>query len=419
MKHNGYKGMTVIAIIALLCLSACDNMDNQDNDVYTIIGIYADGSPGISTTALTLTFDKDVPGLCADDIKINAISFTGYPSLLVSSADFPIIKGALTKIGATTYQLAIISGNSGRIKVGLDPYRGFIGWRAVDATVHARFHFRGTTELSIIGYSGNDTDVDDIPKQINGIPVTTIGVTMPNVTVLVAGFYDKQLTNVSIPDNITVIGNYAFARNQLSQVIIPDSVISIGSNAFASNLLTVVTISENVTAIGSNAFYTNQLTEIIIPEGVKTIGSSAFNVNKLTSVTIPENVTTIGSNAFANNELESVIIPQRVDDTTIGISAFANNQLSSVIIGEGVTLIRDYAFENNKLTSVSIPDSVSTIGSRAFSGNQLTSITIGKDVTLSSDSFDNGFENAYNDASKAAGTYIRPASAWEKGDDSD
>jgi hypothetical protein len=67
------------------------------------------------------------------------------------------------------------------------------------------------------------------------------------------------------------------------------------------------------------------------------------------------------------------------------------------------------------LTSVIIPDSVTTIELGAFLENPLTSITIGANVELGwidnnsayLPSFDPGFDYAYNNGGKQAGTYIR------------
>jgi hypothetical protein len=55
-------------------------------------------------------------------------------------------------------------------------------------------------------------------------------------------FSDNQLTSVSIPNNVRLIGNYAFYNNQLKGI----------------------TISKNVNYIGENVFRLSNLNEIII-----------------------------------------------------------------------------------------------------------------------------------------------------------
>lgn len=139
---------------------------------------------------------------------------------------------------------------------------------------------------------------------------------------------------------------------------------------------------------------------------ITAIGEYAFASNELISVVISNNVTEIGEYAFAGNELISVVIPNSV--TTIGNGAFFVNELTSVTIGNNVTEIGSYAFDGNKLTSITIPNRVIKIGENAFTDNELTSVTIGANVQLIDEAIGEGFEKAYDNSGKRAGTYTRP-----------
>ena len=197
----------------------------------------------------------------------------------------------------------------------------------------------------------------------------------------------SSITSVTIGDSVTTIGESAFSScSSLTSVTIGDSVTTIGESAFNNcSKLTSVTIGDSVTTIGKDAFYRcESLTSVTIPDSVTTIGESAFNnCSKLTSVTIGDSVTTIGKSAFSScSSLTSVTIPDSV--TTIGESAFSScSSLTSVAIGDGVTTIGEDAFYRcESLTSVTIPDSVTTIGDHAFCYcSSLTSVTIGDSVT--------------------------------------
>ena len=113
----------------------------------------------------------------------------------------------------------------------------------------------------------------------------------------------SELTDITIPSDITEIKDYAFRGcTSLTSVTIPDSVTSIGSYAFYNcRSLTSVTIPDSVTSIGNGAFHgCTSLTSVTIPDSVTSIGNGAFHgCTSLTSVTIPDSVTSIGSSAFS------------------------------------------------------------------------------------------------------------------------
>lgn len=124
-------------------------------------------------------------------------------------------------------------------------------------------------------------------------------------------FYNRQLTNITIPKSIFFIRNCAFNNNQLTQVSIPDTVITIGVYAFSYNRLTRITIPDSVITIENGAFRNNQLKHVTIGNFVNTIQSYVFWNNALTKIIIPNSVMTIKYGAFRNNRLSQVSIPTR------------------------------------------------------------------------------------------------------------
>jgi len=78
----------------------------------------------------------------------------------------------------------------------------------------------------ITGYSGSGPEVI-IPDRIDGVPVTSISGSV---------FKDKNLTSVSIPDNIKGIGPQAFAGNKLEKVVIGNDVDMVTS-AFSAEFI--------------------------------------------------------------------------------------------------------------------------------------------------------------------------------------
>jgi len=135
-----------------------------------------------------------------------------------------------------------------------------------------------------------------IPVSFGGLPVTTIAR---------LGFAERgnNLTGVTIPDTVTIIGEQAFDSNGLTSVIIPNSVTIIGNAAFNRNRnLTQVIIGNSVTTIGFFAFQNNDLRNVIIPNSVTNIGSSAFRENSnLMSIIIPNSVIELGAAVFRDS----------------------------------------------------------------------------------------------------------------------
>ena len=183
----------------------------------------------------------------------------------------------------------------------------------------------------------------------------------------------NNLSSVSIPNSVTMIGYQAFyGCSSLASASIPSSVTRIGYHAFQNcSSLTSVTIPGSLTTIERGVFYgCSNLSFVSIPSSVTSIGSEAFQgCSSLTSISIPNSVTSIGSEAFQGcSSLTSVTIPNSM--TTIGMWAFSGiSGLKSVVIPSSVTSIEYGAFSGcSSLISVTIPGSLTNIDKNAFYG---------------------------------------------------
>lgn len=196
-------------------------------------------------------------------------------------------------------------------------------------------------------------------------------------------FLSAGITNVTIPNQITIIGYSVFGYcPNLTSVTIPCGVTNIGSCAFAGCAkLTNVIIPNSVETIGGAAFSGTGITNIIIPDSVTNIDGYVFkDCKSLTSITMPDSITSIGNSAFeCCFKLRNITIPNSV--TSIGERAFLCSGLTSITLPNSVKSIGASAFNGGKFTNIIIPDSVTSIGNSAFSASGLKSVTIGKGVT--------------------------------------
>ena len=183
-----------------------------------------------------------------------------------------------------------------------------------------------------------------------------------------------RLTNVVIPDSVSVIGASAFRKcSNLKSIVIPNSVVSIGEYAFEScKCLSSIKLPDSVTSIGNLAFshtaYSNSRNNW--KEGVLYIGNHLIDVQNNTisrEYVIKDGTVTIADYAFNScSNITSVVIPDSV--ASIGKQAFSNCiNLTSVVIPNSVTHISGNAFYRcTALKNVVIPKSVEYIGDNLF-----------------------------------------------------
>lgn len=77
-----------------------------------------------------------------------------------------------------------------------------------------------------------------------------------------------SLTSITIPDSVTIIGDYAFRGCNLQSIDIPHSVRYIGTGAFTNTGLDKITIGKSVVSVGRNAF----------PMTPKTVETYSYNI---------------------------------------------------------------------------------------------------------------------------------------------
>ncbi|WP_301025845.1 leucine-rich repeat domain-containing protein [Muribaculum sp.] len=202
-------------------------------------------------------------------------------------------------------------------------------------------------------------------------------------------FAAMPLANVSLPDDITVIGEGAFAAIPAKELTLPARLDSIAPYAFAHSALVSLTLPDGLRAIGRNAFGDCvSLSDISGGKGVVTVGESAFHGAPLRRLDLShcESLRSVGARAFEGcSSLEEVSLPA-TGSLTLGEGLFlgcgaltgidasgiehvpalmiagAPDAALSGILTEGVRTIGAYAMSGNRASGIVLPSTLDSIG---------------------------------------------------------
>ena len=186
-----------------------------------------------------------------------------------------------------------------------------------------------------------------------------------------AYYRNTELGEITLPEGIEEIGQFAFARSSITDITLPESVTIIGYGAFYHCVnLTSVELPDSVMSVEPRAFdytawvedFRNSGEDFLISGGVLV----AYNGDD-TTVVVPGGVRVIAAEVFVGHEeIESVRLPDSV--RVVGEAAFEGcTGLKRVNLGEGVEQIKDRAFADCKVLEVlKLPASVMVMGLQAF-----------------------------------------------------
>ncbi len=203
--------------------------------------------------------------------------------------------------------------------------------------------------------------------------------------------YNGEAENVTVPDGVKYIGEYAFEGSGVKSVKLPDSVECIYDFAFEEcNDLAKIEVPDTVDRIAPNAvantkwqsnikddfvilgkillLYQGHDAEVTVPDGVRVVAKQAFNFcSELTTVHMPDSLVRIEEGAFAQcAQLQIAELGENIE--VIERKAFENSKiLNYVRFGHHLREIGEDAFlQCWKLETIYLPDTVEKIGDHAF-----------------------------------------------------
>lgn len=189
--------------------------------------------------------------------------------------------------------------------------------------------------IRITSYIGFDSETVVIPKEINGLPVTSIGK---------KAFINSTVSKVILPDTVIAILEEAFSGcRQLCHIDLPNSLKIIQNSAFNScAILTDVNMPPKLSTIGDFCFANCGLKQVLLPDSLKEIPSYCFhNCNNLSFVSLGNKVTTVKNNAFDGAKIRKIVFPQSINNISycvFGEAGFGKNTVECAFLSSDTTV---------------------------------------------------------------------------------
>ena len=221
---------------------------------------------------------------------------------------------------------------------------------------------------------------------------TTEGITM-TFTVLSNSDLTCSVGRTSLNDHSPAIDNSYYGPITIPKTVDGYTVTKIDQNAFQGCNINNISIPNTITSIGDYAFSgCDDLSSITIPTSVTSIGLYAFNgCTSLTAFHLPANVVEIGTYVLAGcNSLESVTVDEDNSkfDSRNNCNAIIETESNKLYAGcknsmitNGITEIKDGAFYGISLNNTNLPETIVEIGKSAFAYSSFDNLRIPKSVT--------------------------------------
>lgn len=234
-----------------------------------------------------------------------------------------------------------------------------VAWLCCAVNVHGQDIEANGIYYNII----SDTQVEVAPAYYNGMNhyegciilperVYCDGVNYDVAAIAPRAFWQSAVTEVQIPNSVTMIGEAAFAdAEDLANITLPLGLTAVSKYMLAGTAITHVVLPEGVTSIGRGAFEDcSYLKTIFLPASLRYIGESAFSycsrLNEIYSDASTPPLT-MGDNAFEGCDdihvmLAGAAITRHYQDDPV----WGNEDQFTLWIDEGLAVLPTMQEEN-------------------------------------------------------------------------
>lgn len=186
--------------------------------------------------------------------------------------------------------------------------------------------------IRITSYNGFESDRVIVPKEINGLPVISIGE---------SAFKNASFSELILPSSLKVILKNAFEGCiNLKHIDLPEGLEYLGRYCFSRTGLEKLHIPNYVKVIPISCFWNSKsLDTIILGSKTRELELSAFSgCTGLTQISLPETVEIISKGCFEDTAIKTLIVPNRVykmsHEAFGGFSSRRNNKVTCVFLGK-------------------------------------------------------------------------------------
>ena len=240
---------------------------------------------------------------------------------------------------------------------------------------------RECRNLQTVIFTGHTKNLSSIKKAAFKNTEILTEISLPDNICLIEeyAFCNSGIKNLRLPESLKQIGNYAFAMSELENITVPDKVVELGKGAFNSCCqLIEASLPESITAIPDEAFISCHKLKTVHASGINTVGINSFYHCKALKVFDFSQIKKLGNMSFAETRIREVVFSNKL--TRLQISSFCgctNLRTVDMSACNKLKAIPLYCFEScSKLTNVKLPPNVCKFSDGCFKSVKFDKLVI-------------------------------------------